>query len=130
MARRGRTVANYRRRMLRVQLHLESHLVESPTQDELARLACFSPWHFHRVFRAIVGEPVQEHVRRLKLARAARQLATTRRTVTAIAFDAGYEAAESFTRGETAKLVPTASRHASRAAVADRNMVVPLKIVG
>ncbi len=66
--------------------------------DELASVAHFSPYHFHRVFRGMVGETVAEHVRRLRLERAARHLIYTRRSVTDLAFDAGYETMESFIR--------------------------------
>jgi AraC family transcriptional regulator len=66
--------------------------------ETLARAACLSPFHFHRVFRGMVGETPMELVRRLHLERAAWQLAHTDRPVTEVAFDAGYEAHEAFTR--------------------------------
>ena len=65
------TEASYRERILRVRLHIEAHLDESISLEELAAVACFSPYHFHRIFRALVGESVMEHVRRLRLERAA-----------------------------------------------------------
>lgn len=65
---------------------------------QLARQAALSPLHFHRVFRGMVGEtPVELH-RRLRLERAAHQLITTEAQVTRVAFDAGYETHEAFTR--------------------------------
>lgn len=116
---RSRTEADYRRRILRVRLHLEANLDARFTLEELAAIACFSPFHFHRIFRALVGEPVQEHLRRLRLQRAARQLATTRRTVTAIAFAAGYDALESFSRAfrDAFGLSPSRFRAQARATV-------------
>ena len=70
---------------------------------ELADVASFSPFHFHRVFRALTGEGVAEHVRRLRLERAAARLRSTSRSVLEIALEAGYQAHESFTRAfETA----------------------------
>ncbi len=95
---RPRTRSDYRRRIGAVLRYLEANLDARPTVAELAAVAAFSPFHFHRVFRALVGEPVSEHVRRLRLERAARHLATTRRSVTRIAFEAGYEALEPFSR--------------------------------
>ena len=35
--------------------------------NKLAAVACFSPFHFHRLFSAFVGEPPAEYVRRLRL---------------------------------------------------------------
>ncbi len=64
----------------------------------LAKSAALSPFHFHRVFRGMVGETALELHRRLRLERAAWQLLTTDHPVTRIAFDAGYETHESFTR--------------------------------
>lgn len=66
--------------------------------EELARGAALSPLHFHRVFRGMVGEtPLQLH-RRLRLERAAWSLLHEDHPVTRIAFDAGYESHEAFTR--------------------------------
>jgi AraC family transcriptional regulator len=64
----------------------------------LARRAALAPLHFHRIFRGLVGETPLELHRRLRLERAASQLATTEVPVTRIALAAGYETHESFTR--------------------------------
>jgi AraC family transcriptional regulator len=66
--------------------------------ETLAKSAGLSPFHFHRVFRGMVGETPLELTRRLRMERAAWNLAHTIRPVTAIAFDAGYETHEAFTR--------------------------------
>ncbi len=65
---------------------------------ELAGLACLSPLHFHRIFRGMLGETPLELHRRLRLERAAHRLATSDTAVVTIAFDAGFETHESFTR--------------------------------
>ena len=78
--------------------HLEQHLDDDLSLPELAEVASFSPCHFHRVFRALTGEGVAEHVRRLRLERAAARLHNTSRSVLEIALEAGYQAHESFTR--------------------------------
>jgi AraC family transcriptional regulator len=64
----------------------------------LAREAALSPFHFHRIFRGMLGETPLEMHRRLRLERAASQLVASEAGVTAIAFDAGYETHEAFTR--------------------------------
>jgi AraC family transcriptional regulator len=92
------TQHDYEERLLRVLVHIQTHLDDPLDMEELASLAHFSPFHFHRVFRGMVGEPVMEHVRRLRLERAAYQLKTTDDSVTRIAQDAGYSAHEAFTR--------------------------------
>lgn len=64
----------------------------------LAHGAALSPFHFHRVFRGMVGETPLEMHRRLRLERAASQLLRSHAAVTTLAFDAGYETHEAFTR--------------------------------
>jgi AraC family transcriptional regulator len=95
--------ANYHERILRVLLYIEQHLDAELTLEYLAGVACFSPWHFHRVFRGMTGEPVMEYIRRLRLEHAAQQLRRTDTPVTRIAFDAGYESHEAFTRAFRAR---------------------------
>ncbi len=95
---RTSTAESYYERILRVMVHIQSHLDEELDLDELASIACFSPHHFHRIFRGLVGETLADHIRRLRLERAAQRLKSTGRPVTDIAFEAGYEAHEAFTR--------------------------------
>lgn len=95
---RTTTLEDYRERVLRVLLHIQHHLDEPLDLDELAGVAAFSPYHFHRVFRGMVGESVGGHVRRLRLERAAIELKTGDRPVVQVALDAGYGSHEAFTR--------------------------------
>ncbi|MFQ5425171.1 MAG: GyrI-like domain-containing protein [Phycisphaerae bacterium] len=112
------TEEDYKNRILRVLVHIQAHLDHALDLEELASLAYFSPYHFHRVFRGMVGEAVKEHVRRLRLERAAHQLKTTGRPITHIAFDAGYETHEAFTRAFRAMFDAPPSRfRASRRCV-------------
>jgi len=95
---RPSTLESYRERMVRALVHIQTHLDDSLPLEELAGVACFSSFHFHRVFKGMVGESVKEHVRRLRLERAAQRLKVSDQPVTELAFDAGYETHESFTR--------------------------------
>jgi AraC family transcriptional regulator len=92
------TLRDYKARMLRVLVHIQQHLDDPLRLEDLAGIACFSPHHFHRVFRGMLGEPVAEHIRRLRLERAAGQLKLGGKPVVQIAFDAGYETHEAFSR--------------------------------
>ncbi len=84
--------------MSRALRYVEANLDEPLNPECLADVACFSRFHFHRVFRAVVGESVMDHVRRLRLERAAYRLKTSHEMVGTIAFDAGYGSQEAFTR--------------------------------
>jgi AraC family transcriptional regulator len=97
------TLQTYRHRVLRVLLYIQEHLDGDLTRDSLAKIGGFSPYHFHRIFRAMVGEPVHKHVRRLRLEAAAVKLTQSAPTVTELAFDAGYETHEAFTRAFKAR---------------------------
>ncbi|MEQ8394577.1 AraC family transcriptional regulator [Thalassobaculum sp.] len=92
------TRSAYESRLLRVLVHIQRNLDRAMSLDELADVAAFSRFHFARIFRAMTGETVGEHVRRLKLERAAGKLRHTRQTVTEIALDAGFDTPEAFSR--------------------------------
>ena len=95
---RSSTEHSYRERILRVLIHIQQHLDEDLPLEDLAHVAHFSSFHFHRIFRGMVGEPVSEHIRRLRLERAAWQLKVGDRAIIQLALDARYETHESFTR--------------------------------
>lgn len=79
---------------------LSSLVVKSLDEEpgDLARQAYRSRTQFYRVFQALIAESPGAMRRRLLLERAAWQLSRTRRSVTEIAFDAGYGSLEAFTR--------------------------------
>ncbi len=89
---------SYQERITRVLRHIESRQDDPPGLEELARIACFSPFHFHRIFKAMTGESVAAYVRRLRLEQAAQRLSYTRLSVTEIALDAGYDSLDAFAR--------------------------------
>lgn len=92
------TYAFYLYGVTRVLRHLTTQLDSAPDLAALAALAHLSPFHFHRVFRGMVGETPLELLRRLRLERAAYLLQSTEVAVTQVAFGAGFETHEAFTR--------------------------------
>ena len=92
------TRERYIERVLRVLIFIQQNLDAELSLNDLASIAHFSPFHFHRIFQGLVGESVSQHVRRLRLERAARRLKLTHQSIIDIALEAGYEAHESFTR--------------------------------
>jgi AraC family transcriptional regulator len=94
-----RTRREYARRLNLALDFIDAHLGDDLTVGTLARVACFSPFHFHRLFAALVGEPPAEYVRRLRLEKAAVQLAANPlETVTAIAQACGFSTSALFCR--------------------------------
>jgi len=88
----------YEQAVLRAVERIAASLDAALDLETIASEVCLSPFHFHRIFRGMVGETPLELSRRLRLERAAWHLAHTDRAITTIAFDAGYEAHEAFTR--------------------------------
>jgi AraC family transcriptional regulator len=85
--------------MQRVLAHVDANLDGDLGLEALARVAAFSPYHLHRQFGAIFGISLHRYVQLARLKRASWRLAYRGEApVTGIAFDAGYEAPDSFAR--------------------------------
>lgn len=90
--------ADYEDRIARVVDYVFDHLDQDLDLNRLAEIACLSPYHWHRVYTAMRGETIAATVKRLRLARAAADLANTTLTIGAIAKRCGYDNVQSFTR--------------------------------
>lgn len=84
--------------MRRVIAHVYDNLDEPLDLNALADIAFMSPHHWHRVYHAMYGETLAHTVKRLRLHRAAGQLATGVQPVAKVATAAGYPNVQSFTR--------------------------------
>lgn len=89
---------SYRRRVERVLNHIVQHRDQTLDLARLAEVACFSPAHFHRIFRAMTGMPLGELVLRIRMTAAAHALRTGQQAVLDVALSCGYESGESFAR--------------------------------
>jgi AraC family transcriptional regulator len=87
----------YSRRMHRVVEFIDRHLDENLDLATLAEVAHFSPFHFHRLFTAWMGETLGDYLRRRRL-----EVAATRLTaqpgvpVLQIALGVGFGSSEAF----------------------------------
>jgi len=89
----------YTRRINTVLSYVRQNLDGDLSLDELARVGCFSKFHFHRVFKSITDETVNDMVVRLRLERAADLLRTVPKlSITAAAFEAGFSSTSVFSR--------------------------------
>lgn len=104
----------YRTRIDRVLAHIAEHLDAELGLADLGEVAHISPYHFHRVFRAMTDESVAAVVRRLRLEAAGRALRESGATVIDVALQAGYGSPEAFTRAFHAAfgMVPSEYRRA------------------
>jgi len=79
--------------------YIDAHLAEEMNLRDIASAAFFSPYHFHRIFRSLMGEPVHQFVQRVRLEKAARFLVADRRkSVTRVALECGYQNPAAFSR--------------------------------
>lgn len=89
----------YVRRIHKVQDYIESNIDSSLSIEELADVAGFSKYHFHRIFKGIVDEPLSRYVNRLKLERATNLLTyRSDMTITDIAYHFGFTDSAVFSR--------------------------------
>jgi AraC family transcriptional regulator len=92
------TSEKYEQALLSTLLHIQTHLEGDVSLEALAKRVGFSTYHFHRIFREVIGEPVKEYIRRLRLERAAYRLRISEENILHIALDSGFKTHESFTR--------------------------------
>lgn len=95
---RTSTQQDYGRRIARAMAHLAADLSRTPSLEELAAVAAFSPCHFHRIYRALAGETPAETLQRARLSQAAADLLRSALPLAAIGRRAGYGSAAAFTR--------------------------------
>lgn len=89
---------DHRRRIRDVLLHVDRHISQAVCVEDLARIACFSPFHFQRIFLAYTGETVGQYQQRKRLERAIRLLAEDKKSILEIALDVGYETPAALTK--------------------------------
>ncbi len=76
---------------------MRTHLHEPLSLEEMADIACLSPYYFNRVFHQVIGIPPGEFLATLRLNAARHLLLTTSLSVTDICFEVGYTGLGSFT---------------------------------
>ncbi len=89
----------YRSRINRVIDYIESNFGRDLTLKELADIAGFSPYHFHRIFSGVVGETLYGFIQRIRLEKAASKLVQQPRTsITQIGLECGFTSSSAFAR--------------------------------
>jgi AraC family transcriptional regulator len=105
-----------RRRAVEAALWLDAHAPESIDLERTAAVTGLSPYHFLRVFGAVVGATPHQYLVRSRLRRAAQALADSERAVTDVAFDCGFGDLSNFVRSfrRAAGVSPRGFRRAAR----------------
>ncbi|MFC1920696.1 GyrI-like domain-containing protein [Chloroflexota bacterium] len=100
-------VEEYKSRINKVIDYIESNIDKDLYLKELSEVAHFSPFHFHRIFSAMVGETLNDFIQRIRLEKAASKLiANPKNSVTGIALECGFTSPSAFARSfkETYKM--------------------------
>ncbi len=79
-----------RERLQRVRDYIEAHLDDRLTLDDLAGVACLSPYHFSRSFKQAVGVGPQRYVMQRRIERAKTLMRRTNQPLALIAQEAGF----------------------------------------
>ena len=138
------TLDRWKNRFAKAAQLLAERLDDPPPLEELAAAAAISPYHFHRIWRALTGETVSQSVLRLRIEASQQMLAAGGGSVTEIAMASGFGTPQSFARAfrRQTGVTPTAFREsASGSAVLpeapaieiverDRTLVVALRHSG
>lgn len=90
---------DYYQRLRPVIRHLERHYNQPFSLDDMAALAHLSPYHFHRIFKAITSETPAEYLRRLRLENIARRLFYDNdASITALALEHGFSSSQALAK--------------------------------
>ncbi len=89
----------YKARLNCVIDHIEANIGQELSLDTLADVANFSKFHFHRIFRAVTGETLNQFINRRRVEKAASQLIyNPKNSITEIALDCGFSGSATFAR--------------------------------
>ncbi|MGK0602508.1 AraC family transcriptional regulator [Yokenella regensburgei] len=90
---------DYRKQVFRAMDYISQHLAHNPTLEDVAREVALSSFHFHRIFKALVGETVAEFTRRLRMEKAAMRLIDAPYSdITGLALQSGFSSSQNFAR--------------------------------
>lgn len=93
------TATDYKVRVCQAMNYISQNLGRELSLDEIAEAALFSKFHFHRIFKTVVGETVAGFTRRLRIEWAAnRLLSSPQDDITKIALDCGFSSSQNFAK--------------------------------
>lgn len=80
--------------------YIDDHLDEELSLEKLAEIACFSPFHFHRIFAALLSETPNNYITRRRIEKIAGRLFYLNKaeSLTNLALQYGFKSIHSFSR--------------------------------
>ncbi len=98
MQQRTSTVEEYQKQINVLIEYINNHLGDPIDLVRLAEVCHFSPYHFHRIIRAFMGEPIGSYIVRIRLETAAKLIRYTDLPVSEIAYKVGYDVPTSLSK--------------------------------
>ncbi|TGV04657.1 AraC family transcriptional regulator [Flavivirga rizhaonensis] len=78
--------------------YIHSNLDSKIDIKMLAEISHFSPFHFHRISRALLGEPIGAYISRIRVETAAKMIRYTSLDIESIAYNVGFETPSSLSK--------------------------------
>ena len=92
------TKQDYLRRLNIVIEHINNNLDKKLSVNDLAQISNFSPFHFHRIMKGLLGEPIGNFITRTRVETAARLIRYTNVEIQDIAYRVGYDSPSSLNK--------------------------------
>jgi len=84
--------------ILRARKYIDEHLAEKLSLTSVARVACLSEDYFSKLFKRTIGLPFTNYLARTRVQRAQWLLLGTRKQISEIAYECGFESVPNFNR--------------------------------
>lgn len=95
----GDVPGDYVERVNRAIDYIVRHLAHPLRLEDVSRAACFSPFHFHRIFKSLLGETLNQFVKRQRLERALYLMShAPKLSLTDVALECGFSSSSDFSR--------------------------------
>lgn len=103
------------RHMLKALDYIDKNITRNISLYDICHETGFSVPHFYRLFKRLTGDTVGAYILRRRMLMAARELIESKKTITSIAYEYGFESHDVFTRAFTRLygMSPNKYRHSS-----------------
>ena len=89
----------YINRINLVLIYIDEHIDEDLSLESVAKVALYSPFHFHRIFKAVIGETLNSYVNRRRIEKIALELMHKNEvSIAELSLQYGFSSNSSFTR--------------------------------
>ena len=89
---------NYREQIQHALNYIEDNLYQDLDLDRIAASTGYSKYHFLRIFKTELGMTPGEYIRKRRITESAHEIADTRKAISQIGFEHGFNSKENFTR--------------------------------